>query len=145
MEAQLRYAQATDALSGLRRSLAVTTELLRYKKSEVRGQGANTRARGLLSNAGDRTHVYVARYRCARKAYFNLKGAGDWELVLKELTDPDVRAMSAHQNEASLDARTGPREGHRLVSWIYMAPGAADDSAELNEGTHTSLKAIQCL
>lgn len=37
VEAPLRFAQATDALSGLRRSLAIRAELSRYKGTQVRG------------------------------------------------------------------------------------------------------------
>ena len=69
MEASLRFAQATDALSGLRQSLAIRTELSRYKGMQVRGQHANTRMRALLSNAGEKTATFASRYRRARLAY----------------------------------------------------------------------------
>ena len=60
-------------------------------------------------------------------------GSGDWECILKPLNNADIRAVSSHQDDG-LTARTGPREGHRRVSWIYMTPGGSEDSIQLNEG-----------
>lgn len=134
MEAQLRFAQATDALSGLRRSLAVRAQLSKYKNTQVRGQHANTRARALLSTAQEKTDAHADRYRRARLAYFQLVGSGNWEDILKPLMDGDIRTLATHQDEAVLTARSGPREGHRTVSWIYMVPGATQESAQLDEG-----------
>lgn len=131
MEAKLRFAQATDALSGLRRSLAIRAELSKYKDTQVRGQHANTRARAVLSTAEEKTATYAARYRRARSAYFRLMGPGDWEDTLRALKDGDIRTMATHQDETARTARAGPREGYRTVSWIYMAPG---NTEELGEG-----------
>jgi hypothetical protein len=33
-----------------------------------------------------------------------------------------------------LTARDGPREGHRMISWIYMTPGTIEEPTQLNEG-----------
>jgi hypothetical protein len=134
MEAQLRFAQATDALSSLRRSLAVRAQLSKYKSVQVRGQHANTRARALLSTAQEKTAAHAAQYRRARLAYFQLMGSGDWEDTLKPLMDGDIRTLATHQDEAVLTAKSGPREGHRMVSWIYMTPGTNEESAQLDEG-----------
>jgi hypothetical protein len=131
MEAQLRFAQATDALSGLRRSLAICAELSKYKATQVRGQRANTRARALLSTAHEKTAAYAARYRRARLAYLQLVGPGDWEDTLRVLNDGDVRTLATHQDKAAQTVKAGPREGYRTVSWIYMAPG---NTEELGEG-----------
>jgi hypothetical protein len=133
MEASLRFAQATDALSGVRRSLAIRAELTKYQGTQVRGQHANTRARALLSGADENTATYAARYRRARLAYTQLVGSGDWEHTLKPLNDVDIRAVASHQDD-DLTARTGPREGHRRVSWIHTVPGSSEDSTQLNEG-----------
>lgn len=134
MEARLRFAQSFDALSGLRRSLAVKAELSQFKKVQVRGQHASTRARGLLDSAEDRISMYTARYRRTRAAYMALVGPGTWESTLKVLADNDIRTLSAHQDEAQLNNRTGRREGYRTVSWIYMSSTAPD---ELHTGPST--------
>ena len=123
--------QATDALSGLHRSLAICAELLKYKATQVRGQRANTRARALLSTAHEKTATYAARYRRARLAYLQLVGPGDWEDTLRVLNDGDVRTLATHQDKAAQTVKAGPREGYRTVSWIYMAPG---NTEELGEG-----------
>jgi hypothetical protein len=134
MEASLRFAQATDALNGLRRSLAIRAELSRYQGMQVRGQHANTRARALLSSADEKTATYASRYHRARLAYMRLVGSGDWELTLRLLNDADIRTLASHQDEHELTRKTGPREGHRKVSWIYMTPGSCDESTQINEG-----------
>ena len=69
MEASLRFAQATDALSGLRQSLAIRAELSRYKGMQVKGQHANTRMRALLASAEEKTAMFASRYRRAHLAY----------------------------------------------------------------------------
>ena len=134
MEARLRFAQATDALSGLRRSLAVHAQLSKYKNTQVRGQHTNTRARALLSTAQEKTDAYAHQYRRARSAYLRLVGSGNWEDTLKPLMDGDIRTLATHQDEAVQTAKSGPREGHRMVSWIYMTPGTNEESAQLDEG-----------
>ena len=134
MEASLRFAQATDAVSGLRQSLTIRAELSRYKGMQVRGQHANTRMRALLAGAEEKTMMFASRYRRARLAYARLMGPGDWECILKPLNDADIRPVSSHQDDEGLTARTGPREGHRRVSWIYMMPGGSEDSIQLSDG-----------
>lgn len=138
VETPLRFAQATDALSGLRRSLAIRAELSKYKRTQVRGQQANTRARALLSSAEEKTDACASRYRRARLAYMRLVGSGDWERSLKPLHDTDIRTVASHQDYEEFTAKTGPREGHRRVSWIYMVPGSSEDSTQLNEGEQVS-------
>lgn len=132
MEAQFRMAQAFEALAGVRRSLAVKAELARFKKVQVRGQHANTRASGLLNSAQQKVDAYAARYCRARLAYSTLVGTGgDWEKILKELNKTDIRSLDAHQDELVFDHRSGRREGHRKVSWIWMNPLA---EGELHDG-----------
>ena len=58
MEAKLRFAQATRALSGLRRSLAIRAELSKSKDTQVRGQHANTCAKILFAFAFHVLHVH---------------------------------------------------------------------------------------
>lgn len=67
-----------------------------------------------------------------------LAGSGDWERTLKPLHDMDIRTVASHQDHEELTAKTGPREGHRRVSWIYMVPGSSEDSTQLNEGEQES-------
>jgi hypothetical protein len=135
MEARLRYAQLTDTLSSLRRALSVVAELTRYKHKEARGVGMNTRAQSLVDTAQKKVRECVSTYRHSRVAYLALSGPGEWEKTLQELRDEDVRFLSSHQDEAVMGLRDGPREGVRLVSWIYIAGGVVDSSTpEFNQG-----------
>ena len=59
-EAKLRFAQATDASSGLCRSLAIRAELSKYKDTQVGGRRASTHACALLSTAEEKTVTYAA-------------------------------------------------------------------------------------
>lgn len=139
-EAKLRFAQATDALAELRRSLSVFAHLRSFKIREVRGQRANTRANTLVEKSQSRTNAIAARYRDARDAYFKLEGSGAWEQQLQILKKEDIRPMVDHeerpQKSAAQMRKEGPREGHRVLSWIWMAPSIVnDDSDEMHAGT----------
>ena len=139
VEAKLRFAQATDALAELRRALSVFAHLRSYKIREVRGQRANTRANSLVEKSQARTNAVAARYRDARDAYFKLEGPGPWEQQLQVLKKEDIRPMVDHeeirQKTTRQKEKEGPREGHRTLSWIWMAPGiVADDSEEMHAG-----------
>jgi hypothetical protein len=139
VEAKLRFAQATDSLAELRRALSVFAHLRSYKIREVRGQRANTRANALVERSQARTNAISARYRDARAAYLKLHGPGEWEQHLKELKKDDIRPLVDHEEEpektASQKRKQGPREGHRTLSWIWMAPGVvANDSEEMHSG-----------
>ena len=135
MEAQLRYAQLIDTLSGLRRALSVVAELMRYKYKEARGVGMNTHAQSLIDTAQKKVQECVATYRRSRSAYLALSGPGEWEKILRELCDGDVRFLSSHQDEPTMGKRDGPREGERLVSWIYTTGGMIDSSSlEFDQG-----------
>lgn len=131
-EARLRLAQCTDALRGIRRSIALREELSRYKSTQVCGQHANTRARSTLDSAQAKLLAIVARYRRARAALLRLHGPGEWESTLRPLNDSDLRPLPAHQDG---DLATGPREGYRQLSWIFLGQGATNTELELHEGT----------
>ena len=80
--------------------------------------------------------VFASFSRVTHAGYSRVRGLVDslGENTLRPLMDTDIRTLSAHQDEAELTAKTGPQEGHRLVSWIYMVPGTSGESAQLDEG-----------
>lgn len=146
MEARLRYAQLTDTLSSLCRALSVVAELTRYKHKEARGVGMNTRAQSLINSAQKKVRECVSTYRCSRLAYLAIRGRGEWEQTLRELHDEDVRSLSSHQDESVMQSRDGPREGQRIVSWIYTTGGATELSTpEFNQGMCVYVHATQWL
>src|SRR5260221_10493709 len=69
METQLRFSQATDALSDLRKHLFVRSGLASYKRKHARGQTTTMRTRGLLDAQDDHINAIVSKYRHAFAAY----------------------------------------------------------------------------
>ncbi|EIM79860.1 uncharacterized protein STEHIDRAFT_32625, partial [Stereum hirsutum FP-91666 SS1] len=91
MEADLRYACATEGLQDLRRQLHLRVYMVKLKIHNVTGQKGNTRARGLQETIEVKVSDAAARYRTARKAFIALKGNdGPWKHKMRELKAGDV-------------------------------------------------------
>jgi hypothetical protein len=132
-ESELRFAQAMEALAALRRSLCTAAHFTHYKNSQVNSQHSNTRARTLQARLDAKTRLHADCYRRARRAYIRLNGPDVQEDVLQDLRHEHVRTMQ--DSTDATDARAGPREGHRLVSWIWSVPGTLEDAPpDMEEG-----------
>ncbi|KAI9069581.1 hypothetical protein FKP32DRAFT_1608330 [Trametes sanguinea] len=125
MEAHLREAQCRDALHDLRNKLHVIDHLYRYKQTNVRHQGPNTRVRADLASQDLKKDRAAEKYRHARRAKLALSGPGAWELELRVLEDHDIR-MIEEDDPQELERRKRKRgdkgvvsEGHRTLSWIW--------------------------
>jgi hypothetical protein len=134
VEWRLRYAQGHDALRSLRSCLRAQTAILKYKDWNLRGQGANTRARNTLKAIYVRIEAASRRYESAHKALVILGSLLDesgWQSALRPLNHQDIRSMS--------DLLWGESEGRRKLSWIWNMRGAGgsekDDNGAL-EGEH---------
>ncbi|KAG1787941.1 uncharacterized protein HD556DRAFT_1538926 [Suillus plorans] len=132
MEWRLRHAQGHDALRSLRSSLRAQTAVLKYKDRNLRGQGANTRARSTLKTIDARIEAAASRYEGAHKALVILGGllnVSGWQSSLRPLNRKDIRSMS--------DLLWGESEGRRKLSWIWNMRGAGgsekDDSGALED------------
>ncbi|KAI9056575.1 hypothetical protein FKP32DRAFT_1616036 [Trametes sanguinea] len=132
MEAHLREAQCRDALRDLRNKLHVIDHLYRYKQTNVRHQGPNTRVRADLASQDAKKDRAAEKYRRARRAKLALSGPGPWELELRVLQDADIRAIEDDDPE-EVERRKRKRgdkgatsEGHRTLSWIWR--GADSDN-----------------
>ncbi|KAG1884765.1 hypothetical protein F4604DRAFT_1878697 [Suillus subluteus] len=68
IEWKLQYAQGHDALRSLRSNLRAQTAILKYKDRNLRGQGANTRARNTLKAVEARIEAAASTYEYAHKA-----------------------------------------------------------------------------
>ncbi|KAG1787040.1 hypothetical protein EV424DRAFT_1476780 [Suillus variegatus] len=120
-EWRLRFAQGHDALRSLRSSLRAQTAVLKYKDHNLRGQGANTRARSTLKTIDARIEAAASRYECAHKALVilgGLLGEAGWQSSLRPLNWQDIRSMS--------DLLWGESEGRRKLSWIWNMCGTHD-------------------
>lgn len=94
VEDRLRNAQAFEALSDLRRQLRTRTLTAKFKSRNISGQGAWTRLRTLQDGIEVRIKAARVRYCAARTALLSLRGPGDWEKVLQELKQQDVRGIN---------------------------------------------------
>ncbi|KAI0348910.1 hypothetical protein OH77DRAFT_1465897 [Trametes cingulata] len=82
IEDDLQYAEACEALDELRHALRIRTSYNRAKIKNVTGQVLNTRAREKQATVDEAVNAAKQRYRAARLALMQLRGAGDWEATL---------------------------------------------------------------
>ncbi|KAG1885253.1 hypothetical protein F4604DRAFT_1878622 [Suillus subluteus] len=84
IEWKLWYAQGHDALRSLRSNLRAQTAILKYKDRNLRGQGANTRARNTLKAVEARIEAAASTYEYAHKALVVLSPRAEEVELLKE-------------------------------------------------------------
>ncbi|KAG1787612.1 uncharacterized protein HD556DRAFT_1434387 [Suillus plorans] len=123
VEWRLRYAQGHDALHSLRSCLRAQTAILKYKDRNLRGQGANTRARNTLQAIDTRIEAATRKYESS------LLNESGWQSSLHPLNHQDIHLMS--------DILWGESEGRRKLSWIWNMWGAGgsekDDNGALED------------
>jgi hypothetical protein len=137
-EWELRIAQANDSLHDIRQNLQLRSHLYKHKDRFVTGQQANTRANASICRVQQQINASVTRYRVSHKALLSLAPQlnmdGSWQVLLPELRDKDVRAMSMGEE--------GETEGRRTISWIWRRGEDlamnADDTGNLHECTYSS-------
>ncbi|KAG6914117.1 hypothetical protein DXG01_002336 [Tephrocybe rancida] len=129
VEWKLRIAQAYEALDALRHNLQIWAHLFKFKDRFIRGQHANTRARGAIDTVQARIDAAASEYRAAHKALDSLStvsGDTSWRAQLLPLQDIDIREMSEAE-----DDRTS--EGRRRISWIWKMLGVIGDHNDSEE------------
>ena len=149
IEDQLRYAQAIEALSGLRRQLRTRMMASKLNCKNASSQRSYVRSRTLQDQVEVRVRQCQRQYNTARAAVLALRGPGDWEKTLAILMPNDVwgiseHAMTAEEQEeytrtrqmagvvdqsstddlsavpvVSFDPRLALGEGRRTLSWIW--------------------------
>ncbi|KAG2139338.1 hypothetical protein DEU56DRAFT_912179 [Suillus clintonianus] len=116
---------AHNTLRSLHSNLCAQTAVLKYKDRNLRGQGANTRARNTLKGIYGRIEAALSQYQDARKALVVLapliKETG-WQCSLCPLNREDIRGMS--------DLLWGQTEGRRKLSWIWNMRGTHGDELD---------------
>lgn len=124
LEWKLRLAQAYESLDQIRHHLLIRTHVFKFKDRFVRGQGANTRARGVISTIQANVDRNCKTYRVARAALTFLGNAlgrnSAWESNLPLLADSDVRGIS--------DGEDGQSEGRKQLSWIWKVMGVIGEA-----------------
>ena len=132
-EVQLHIAQANDALADIRHHLRIISGLWQFKKVNISGTGnqPNTRMRSLFNRFNHRMRQSVLRYRAARSALSAANLGQQWEDMLKDLKDSDVRGPG--KDDFYLDepgkANWGASKGRYEISWIWLVP---QSSSEIN-------------
>lgn len=92
-EALLRWASMEDELENLRHQLRLRGCLYRFKRRQITGQRANTRALTAQEAVNSNVKKAADAYRRHRSAYLALKGSGAWTEEMRELTDADCRGL----------------------------------------------------
>ncbi|KAI5823238.1 hypothetical protein K523DRAFT_255521, partial [Schizophyllum commune Tattone D] len=149
VESRLRNAQCSSALDRIRELLLAKTRELRFKNSNVRHQGSNTRARTLIDGYDDKAKIFAKEYIDARAALLELRNEGSEELrwraldIHRDLRGMDERAESRATASGSGDAaarsshlqrlRDATGEGRRTVSWIWYGSNTSDPEAQGTE------------
>ncbi|KAG0698889.1 hypothetical protein DFH29DRAFT_1016887 [Suillus ampliporus] len=127
IEWKLQYAQAHDALRSLRSNLRAQSAILKYKDRNLRGQGANTRARNTLKAVEVRIEAAASTYEHAHKSLVVLaprvnQTQSGWHSSLRPLDRADIRLMT--------DLLWGESEGTKKLSWIWSMRGAAPNEMD---------------
>ncbi|KAJ7459117.1 hypothetical protein B0H11DRAFT_2160606 [Mycena galericulata] len=168
IEERLRDAQCRTALEEIRNCLFVKARFRTYKHSQVRHQGATTRARNLMNRNNMKIRVQAEKYIAAWEAKRALVGidAVGWKRLNPK---KDLRCMDSEEDRAQRQKRkvlgkkraageratadelaegiaVGQRgkgrtgEGKRQISWIWM--GA--DSSTTDEAMMAALRVEWC-
>lgn len=140
LESRLREAQCRDSLQDVRNKIHTLHHLYRFKKRNVRHQGPNMRAWSELDQHALKRDRAVEKYRRARRAKLALDGPGEWETILRDLRDEDVRGVTPIDDEVNskpsrkrkrITTGTGPGEGHQKISWIWNASDTLGSSSHV--------------
>ncbi|KAJ7735259.1 hypothetical protein DFH07DRAFT_753949, partial [Mycena maculata] len=140
METKLRASQCLNALVTLRACLHAKRFLITFRNANVTGQIQSTKARTLIDQVGERVEACAQKYRHAHGALISLNpdsAARFRELRPEDITldgDAGESDAAARKKLAMIGAGRGARAprnaagtSKRLMSWIWMAPGALDD------------------
>ncbi|THV01339.1 hypothetical protein K435DRAFT_853897 [Dendrothele bispora CBS 962.96] len=162
MEIQFRDAQLNESLNLLRNSILVKQRLLRYKKTNARHQGPNTRSRTHINRQDKKIQRAAATYRAAWNAKLALHDGKlelmEWNKLLDEhiigMEDLQVsqqkKVKAAKGKRAAASSRAsrgenpveGAREKHRKPSWIWY--GVSDGELGADKYLYEGLRIEWC-
>jgi hypothetical protein len=150
IELHLRDAQCRSALDQVRSYLHVKSRFRTYKGSQVRAQGATTRARNLMNRNDEKIRVQAEKYITAWEAKRALVGEENvgWHRLnpkkdLRCMDSKEDRALGSHRKRRGKGRKRGvgegataedkaagvgegqrrknpTGEGTRTISWIWM-------------------------
>ncbi|KAF8122736.1 hypothetical protein K438DRAFT_1603507 [Mycena galopus ATCC 62051] len=144
VEAKVRAAQCGDALDVLRSRLHAQTHLIMWRNSNSTGQRAATRSATLIGRVGDRIARVASKYRHARSALIELKGA-DFAPHFKVLEAADLNTNVDNESDtrsrrklarlgSSKRSRNEPPATTKRFSWIWtVGGGPGEDTEQLHD------------
>lgn len=89
----MREVQCHDVLQDVWNQLHIIDHLFRYKKVNVRHQGANTGVQTDLASQDTKKAHATEKYHCAQHMKLVLAGTGVWEQEFQVLEDKDIRPI----------------------------------------------------
>ncbi|VDB98544.1 unnamed protein product [Peniophora sp. CBMAI 1063] len=145
IEAKLRFAAMGDERENLQQQLRLKGCLYRFRRANIRGQRASTRALSTQEAIEGEIQRAADAYRRHRVKYAALEGPGKWQDEMRELLDSDCRPlgdrmieqmdkMSEYNAKKYLTFRKGGEtsgDTHHQVSWIWY-------NTNLDSGSHMS-------
>ncbi|KAJ7722085.1 hypothetical protein B0H16DRAFT_1737899 [Mycena metata] len=144
MESKLRVAQCDNTLVLVRARLHAKGHLIYFRNANVAGQNKSTKAATLIGQVGERVDAAAKKYSQGRASLTKLKGA-DYMPQFRKLQKTDLQLDGdARESDAAARKklamiglgrgararRNAPGTSKRVMSWIWMAPGALDDAEE---------------
>ena len=139
-EDKLHTAQCHDSLDSIRHILTIKTRMVQFKNKNIRGQREGTRSRAVIDRVHGRARAAADKYRAARKAKLELAGHGDWELVLQELKDEDIRSYQDPTRLQPRQPRRGILDDEQLASLEErLARGNSNDSNNVQDQLNFTL------
>ncbi|KAF8066722.1 hypothetical protein FPV67DRAFT_1768075 [Lyophyllum atratum] len=136
-EWRLRYAQAHSTLHEIRRAILLRSQMYKSKDTIVRGQRMHTRSLALIATVQSRIKAGAQKYSDVRDALVSLAAKLSkvgWETDLKVLTDPDLRGLTAAENDVG--------DGRHTMSWIWMTTDGINSMQ--GEGKQEALRIEWC-
>lgn len=136
MEVKLREAQCEDALTMVRTRLHAKRFLISFRNTHHVGQKQSTRSNRLIARMGDRVVAHAEKYRAARRALIQLKGAELSSFPELKATDLTLQEEIASDNAAAEKLGRVGSKNHRplhmstsrtTLSWIWTARGGPEE------------------
>lgn len=155
VEERMRETQCFAALEDIRGTQRAVHTVRTFKKANVRGTKRSGRSFDLIKRLSLKAKAAAQKYVAGQHALKNLRGSGEWELVLRELKPDDIRGLSSevfttdvaidyeeeHLTAGEKRKRNGTGRGMKpaevllgsgsfMMSWIWTIDGALDGASD---------------
>ncbi|KAG8717463.1 hypothetical protein FRC08_007395 [Ceratobasidium sp. 394] len=133
-EASARRAECNSAIQTMRNLLGAKAFALRYKRKNVVGEIATTRAEGLLKDLRNKVERARRRYHRSREALLRLDLLSSDHSTYLPVGDDDLKMLAEYLDEDS--STLG--QGSRNIPWIWRST-----AAENNEDWHVEALKVE--